>query len=465
MECKPKEIVPVLKDLSTASEFYLATPPYVDVHAKSRIVLGTSSDPLYKCPTVVTLFEVMYDVLEAHRFLVDKSQQARTLHRDIRTGYTLIDSNPNHTHKRQPYEIIGDDRPKYINQVLAKNGMNPPENNTLALIIDLDIANNDSAQIYERTETPIYAARSLTLRRILFENTHPTCMPNLPDNLRALYLSAYQTQLLNDPLRTLNDIPGTMQRHGTVFDHEKYEAYCADENECSRVRVASEDFENIKHHPRYAAESVFWCFLVALLQAVPQHKDAAGKEDVNYGRFEKIWKLLDTHQATTNDDDDDDMLLDPTLPIFTPLPWAKILHHDLSFVVPVVKELTAQVRPEYALLTPEPSVCHLHEAMQRILVKYVWMFREEGQDVSLGGSWRSWREDGDDGSGCEPNKRKKASGRNDGSGCEPNKRKKASGRNEYGSSNRPTRRGTISDYSKFYTGEATRGGYGYTRHV
>ncbi|KAJ8518248.1 hypothetical protein ONZ45_g4687 [Pleurotus djamor] len=384
MECKPEELGPgVLKELSTTLDAHLAAPPYVDIRPRSRVVQSLSSDPLYKCPTVVTLFEVMYDVLEAHRCSVRKTH---LLHRDISTRSVLIDSDPDYACKRQPYELIGDDRPKYIGEVLS--GTNPTDYDTLTLINDLDIATNGSAQIHERMGTPRYTARGLTLRRILFENTHPPHMPNLPDHLRITYLSAYQHQLPNDPLRTLNDLPGTTQRHGTFFDYEKHEAYCADENEGSRVRIASEDFENVKHHPRYAAESVFWCLLVALLQAVPQHKDTVEKEkeDVNYGRFEKIWKLLDTHQVTsTINDEDDDMLLDPTLPIFTPLPWAKILHHDLSFVASVVKELTAQVRPEYALLTPEPSVCHLHEAMQRILVKYVWRFREEGQDVSLGG--------------------------------------------------------------------------------
>ncbi|KAJ8519584.1 hypothetical protein ONZ45_g3491 [Pleurotus djamor] len=345
---------------------------------KTRIVLATSGDVLYKCPTVVTFINIMYDVLEAHRFAV---KNRNILHRDISIGNILI--NPKQARDIQNI-YKGADRPKFISEVFSGK-----YSESLALIIDLDnaapynriadshddpssvnaqdqqeaqdLSQEDSLDLaHERTGTPKYIARSVAVGRVLFEQIPTLQLPTLSGDALAAYKAAYENS--GDSLRFLEDDEETI--HGSHYDQTKSRRYK------KNIPLARADY---RHEPRHDAESVFWCILAFLLRSLPKN----AKKDVNNEGFNDFWRCLSNHEI------DKFNRLDSRKEVFFPIEWAEILHEDLAPLADLIVELVDQVQPEYALLEPSPDICHLHEALQRILFKYSHQFRAAEFDVAL----------------------------------------------------------------------------------
>ncbi|KAJ8519585.1 hypothetical protein ONZ45_g3492 [Pleurotus djamor] len=332
--------------------------------------------PLCEFQTVATFIHVMYDILEGHRFVVQ--QNTKLGHPgagSILPEPTLdIDSSSN-----------GRERPRFILELLTGKKYADP----LAVLLDLDHAaphcrfqdfQCDSGyssaiildgredgptedtlnQLNERTSTPMFIARSVAVTRVLFEEVPTAQFPILAGHALTAYQTTYDCSA--HPLRSLED--GEKTVHGSRLNPTKQRRYKRN------LPLAHKDF---RHEPRHDAESIFWCILTFLLRSLPENV----AEDINNGRFNVLWKCIATYEI------DKFNMMDSRRHIFSPLPWADILHKDLSPLADLISELVDQVQPEYALLDPPPHICHLHEALQRILFKYSEQFRAMGFDVAL----------------------------------------------------------------------------------
>ncbi|KAJ8461868.1 hypothetical protein ONZ45_g18139 [Pleurotus djamor] len=328
---------------------------------KTRIVLATSGAFLHQCENLVKFCRVMYDVLEAHRHAVNQE----VLHRDLSQGNILI--NPFHVPSQVRTPYTGQDRPRFGREILSRIKHAEPE----ALVIDFDNAcryvegrQTKHNSLHERTGTPKYIARSVSTGHILPAYNSFDPMPELPESLAERYREAYQDA--GDPLRTFQDTEDTT--HGGCLDPKKFKKYNRD------TELRKKDF---RHRPRHDAESVFWCMMAFLMRALPKEDNEKGaEEDINHDEFLLQWECFHDHDIPLKS-----AHKDSRTPLLDGLAWAKILHHKLAFVAPMITELVYQVRPEYALLEPAPHPLHLHEAMQRIILKYADMWSD--QNINL----------------------------------------------------------------------------------
>ncbi|KAJ8508038.1 hypothetical protein ONZ45_g9649 [Pleurotus djamor] len=324
---------------------------------KTRILLETTGPPMYKCKDLHSFLRVMYDVLEVHRHAVNQ----QVLHHDLSIANILIEPRHIGDRKKEVYNG-GEDRPRFIEELFeGKNQADP-----LALIIDFDNACPYKSEeqrilrsLHERIGTPKYIARSVSLGRILTTYTTFRPMPEVPKEVSERYKALYKDS--KDPLRTFDDDDTT---HGGRLNNRKLMEY-DDSREKRRA--------HFQHLPRHDAESLFWCMLAFLMQALPaQNKDDELEHDIHNAELNKHWRFFRDHQIP-----DQTVHNDTRLSFLDDLDWSIILHHKLAFVAPMLKEMVFQVRPEYALLKPIPDHLHLHEAMQRLLLKYMLVWKDK----------------------------------------------------------------------------------------
>ncbi|KAJ8519580.1 hypothetical protein ONZ45_g3494 [Pleurotus djamor] len=323
---------------------------------KTRIVLATIGDPFSKCKDLQQLLRVSYDAIEAHRHAVTRD----VLHRDLSMGNILINPKFARTPTKEQYQ--DSKRPRFINEVM--NGVKNA--NPEALIIDLDNASkykrpkDEEYNLHERTGTPKYIARAVSLATVLFHNAAFAPMPTLPAHLKTQYEDAYEGSY-DHPLRCFTDSKRTT--HNGKLSMTRMAKYVNDPSK------ADADF---KHRPRHDVESVFWCLLVFLIQVLPATAQSRD-DDVNNEAYNTLWANFRDHEIP-----DDDVGGDSRAFVFMRRQkWPKILHEHIAFVAPLLDELVDQVSPEYALLKPSPDKFHLHEAVQRILFKYMDIWRDE----------------------------------------------------------------------------------------
>ncbi|KAJ8461867.1 hypothetical protein ONZ45_g18138 [Pleurotus djamor] len=295
-------------------------------------------------------------IFEAHRHAVRRN----VLHRDLSMANILINPKFARTLPKKPYD--DDKRPHFINEVMygVKNAY--PE----ALIIDLDNAckykrgqDEERGPLHERTGTPKYIARAVAVGSIISSNGIFDEMPKLPTDLRKLYKDGYDGAY-DHSFRTFKDSKG--KTHGGTLSQKKVKKYL------HNPQKARADF---KHRPRHDVESVFWCTVVFLVMVLP--KTAQGvDDDANNGNFNAMWANFRDHEIPDNGSNDTRSSI-----LSNPQDWSKILHEELAFVAPFLDELLAQVRPEYSLLKPPPHKFNLHESMQRLIFKYLGLWKDQ----------------------------------------------------------------------------------------
>ncbi|KAJ8508033.1 hypothetical protein ONZ45_g9652 [Pleurotus djamor] len=324
---------------------------------KTRIVLATTGVSIYRCKDLQTFLRVMYDVLEAHRHAVSQ----KVLHRDLSIANILIKAK-----SARPRKPVYDkhDRPRFVGEVLDRKEKAEPE----ALIIDFDNGcryengqKTDHNPLHERTGTPKYIARSVSVGKILHLDKTFEPMPELSAELAIRYELAYKDA--KDPIRSLKDTGGTI--HGSVFDDAKFQRF----NKSKKARKTE-----FQHHPRHDAESVFWCSLAFLMRALPKPEEGEKPEpDTNEDKLAVLWVFFRDHEIPDHFHFHDSRvsLLDDNIE------WEDILHPKLAFVSALIEDFVAQIRPEYALLEPPPHQFHLHEAMQRLLLKYTVEWKDQ----------------------------------------------------------------------------------------
>ncbi|KDQ26399.1 hypothetical protein PLEOSDRAFT_1105302 [Pleurotus ostreatus PC15] len=413
---------------------------------KTRLIMGTSGDPLAKTPSIQHFLMAMYDVLECHRWAV---KERNIIHRDISPANIMI--NP----KDKAKELLREPtRPIFIKEILLKKKYALP----VARLYDFDnSAENDRLKaktqafkeslerspdhehLRHRTGTPRFMARAVAAGHILEPDSNVfEPMPSLPPKILVRYQNAHSSG--ENPLRQFEDCNGTIHggRSGrkradndTINNPDEGEPTTgqstagqsavdrppmdqstmnqaitnqssedklsedeSDHDESDHLAIASlksesddnkptqgrsdEQIQIFRHLPRHDAESVFWVIVVFLLRALPLGQ--LPEKDKNTKSLISSWKCIASHEIMSSPAG---LPIDFRTMLLSPKHWETNLHEKLGGLVPMMKELVMQVRPEYShLAEPPPDEFHLHEAMQRILLRYAVKF-SEASDIFL----------------------------------------------------------------------------------
>lgn len=193
-------------------------------------------------------------------------------------------------------------------------------------------------------------------------------MPTLPSHLADQYALLHSND--RSGLRTFTDDGPT--RHGGVYTKEMERKHKKNRELC---------VTQFKHRPRHDAESVFWCIVVFLLLAVPSGsapEDPLALEDPDEFGLTCAWKCIANHEIGGPHDSGDSRL-----GLLRRPRWDGWLHPELAHVEDFLLDLAAQIRPEWGLIEPAPPILHLHEAMQRIILKYIDLWKTQNKDVQF----------------------------------------------------------------------------------
>ncbi|KAJ8475495.1 hypothetical protein ONZ45_g15586 [Pleurotus djamor] len=126
---------------------------------------------------------------------------------------------------------------------------------------------------------------------------------------------------------------------------------------------------------------MFWCIIWFYLRAAPREETVVEKNLEEDRRLDlELYNLVDSIRSHSFDGLDRRVsILDTSKDA-----WAnQFLHPKLAFVAPLLVELAEQIRPDYRRLKPAPDPVHLHEAVSRILLKYIVQWEDDGCDVEL----------------------------------------------------------------------------------
>ncbi|KAF4569454.1 hypothetical protein EYR36_009245 [Pleurotus pulmonarius] len=296
-------------------------------------------------------------------------------------------------------------RPIFISEILTRNECAAP----LSILLDLDNAGEGNPKtllfniergtelenLRRRTGTPRFVARAVAAGHALERSWNASKpMPSLPSKLFAQYKKAHSAG--SDPLRRLEDRNGTI--HGVPDGRKKpniggpvndeYNEVESSDNESSGdefgfVSFNRDEFvdneamgddsefedegeaQKFQHLPRHDAESVFWVIVVFLLRALPRGERP--QKDKNSKGLLFIWDYIASHEIMPYPGK---FPTDDRTTFLNLGGWEHFLHAKLGRLVPMMEELVMQVKPEYSHLPTPPDDLHLHEAMQRILLKY-----------------------------------------------------------------------------------------------
>ena len=175
-------------------------------------------------------------------------------------------------------------------------------------------------------------------------------MPKLSEDAQALYEKAWGLD--------------TYQRYNDN-DNDKFHGRKLREGARAENNTFAE--EPFFHRADHDVESMFWSLFTTLLRASPK-SDSIVDTTRDQKRFEEVWTLLNDHTITRETDSRDQGIC---LAAFSPFYFERILHPELHFLAPMMRQLAQQIAPEYAFLQSFPCVEHLHEAMRRILLQTI----------------------------------------------------------------------------------------------
>ncbi|KAJ8701154.1 hypothetical protein PTI98_004111 [Pleurotus ostreatus] len=345
---------------------------------KTRLIMHTWGESLRKCPSLIDFLKCMYDILEAHRWAV---MERNIIHRDISHGNIFVEAEDFKGEDEEEFKGT-EYRPIFVNEIIKKQENADP----MARLGDLDnaaqldrkaavspsfVARRDTIHMTDeplrcRTGTPKFIARSPAVGRLLVADIKFRRMPTLPSHLSDRYALLHSNDLSG--LRTFTDNGPT--RHGGVYTEETEDKH--DKNRKLRVT-------QFEHRPRHDAESVFWCIVVFLLLAAPLDsapEDPQALEDPAEFGLNCAWKYIANHEICNDTGDS-------RLSIIREPEWDKWLHPELAHAEDFLLDLAAQIAPEWGLIEPPPLPLHLHEAMQRIILQYIDLWKTQNKDVKF----------------------------------------------------------------------------------
>ncbi|TBU52506.1 hypothetical protein BD310DRAFT_228708 [Dichomitus squalens] len=323
------------------------------VRTKERFALFDSGSCLLDAKTVNDLLEAVYDALEVHRTVL---LERKVLHRDMSLYNFLMYPKWGGVSGRP----VSEKTPVSIRDVLRGSKRPAEERFPACLLIDYDNAAQvqvTGGELKERTGTPLYIARSVSLGMVLldFESLFGTFMPRLTGDALQLYTTAYGQERYD----RYNDDPVTRTCHG---------GYPPTQNSHPRA-VREAKSPAFVHRPEHDVESVYWTLVYALLRVQPA---AAPRELDPSAASASVWNTLLSHYIPGEEYDRSDEKRHEVMNR-TKQEWLDLFHATMEDVALLLWQITLHVCSEYALWKWEGNFHpdHLHEAVQRLILQYL----------------------------------------------------------------------------------------------
>ncbi|KAI0827443.1 hypothetical protein BC628DRAFT_1418535 [Trametes gibbosa] len=327
---------------------------------KHRMVLADVGADMLKAESVNDLLMAVYDALEVHRTLANR---AKVLHRDMSINNVLMYPKFAHCVNAEVME----DPPPLIDDVLSGVLREPGKRTARCLIIDFDLAamiqesREAKEELRHRAGTGMYVAREAAVGHILFSRHPPLRMPELSEAEKELYVAAYG----HERYERYRDSDNTF--HGAVPEEiangpDVWESAAR----CERIPY--------EHRLEHDAESVYWTLYSVLLRVTPQeHRDQ--RPSLTHNAFWRYWSILCAHEFLYRGSQEcENLPQDTRVPLLdcTPDAFCAPFPQVMADVARLLFDLAQHVRVSYAaMVTPPPHGDHLHEAMQRLILKYL----------------------------------------------------------------------------------------------
>ncbi|KAI0372547.1 hypothetical protein BV20DRAFT_939687 [Pilatotrama ljubarskyi] len=326
---------------------------------KRRIVLADVGSDLENAETVNDILMAVYDALEVHRTL---ARDRHVLHRDMSIYNLLMYPTAVACTKERYVEGF----PPLIDDILEGKRRSPEEQKARCLLIDFDNsalllsakADATSKELTRRTGTPMYIARAVSCGKLctsFSEMVYEHPMPELTGKAKASYIALHGEKRY----QSYNDNDGTI--HG------------GSPPKCPRSELEERAMTTTFYHRwEYDAESIFWTMYSVLLRVLPKgyQEDPARKR-----QLEKAWTVLREHTIPMDRSSGDNRVQ-----VMAGL-RAEFLGAFPDLMGPVahlLDDIREHVTPAYPLMDPPPPHDdHLHEAMQRLILQYLFDHRDD----------------------------------------------------------------------------------------
>ncbi|KAJ3481256.1 hypothetical protein NLI96_g7780 [Meripilus lineatus] len=327
-----------------------------DDRVKIRLFMGSSGRSIWEARTVKDILMAIFDVLEVLRALC---LRLNVLHRDLSPGNILL--YPKHHPDTLKDKNLIESPPLFISQILNREKEHGGKDRATGLLIDFDhaiklISEPGEMDNKDRTQTigtEIYVARTVSRGALRYDYSpiDDFPMPALEGEVKELYKFAYGEQEYDHYC----DAPGTV--HGSK----------------PFVRTLIPPIESelppFIHKPHHDAESLYWVLLDVLLHVQPLERT----DGADLRSFWDVRAL--THQHGSLGMSQKDFFLIHSLPDY--LHYIEdALDPKLASLAPLLGDLAAQVYPEYDLFDPPPPPEHLHEAMRRLLLQFIYSMED-----------------------------------------------------------------------------------------
>ncbi|KAI0658698.1 hypothetical protein C8Q70DRAFT_993700 [Cubamyces menziesii] len=335
---------------------------------KERLVFDDSGMALTYAKSVNDLLKAVYDVLEVHRTVAAKR---RILHRDVSLLNILM--YPQRPPSCDTSWIMG--MPALIDEVMSETprGHAPP--NPCALLIDYDHScMPEDAQIPSgineairrefkyRTGTPTYIARAVTVAAVPCTAAHLVYeqMPTLDGKAKDLYISAYGQARYN----RYTDPPNGSTFHGGVPRSGRRKD----------IQAVAQTLP-FYHRWEYDAESVFWAMYSILLRVRPLNSE---ETNVSATSLQTAYGFLEAHKIP--EDEEVASYADRRTLIFdySESSFLSAFLPTMQDVGRMLLDIREHIIPTWAVMDPPPPFDdHLHEAIQRCILKYLVEHEDE----------------------------------------------------------------------------------------
>ncbi|EJD52199.1 hypothetical protein AURDEDRAFT_159053 [Auricularia subglabra TFB-10046 SS5] len=319
---------------------------------KCRLILDGTGEDLYRCRSVLQFLMTMYDVVEVLRRL---HQTRRVLQRDISLRNVLCA-----TATRGPNSY---DPPGFIRQVLSKAypAFSKQSFGPMCVLIDYDNAScepiTSEAMRLGVTGTAPFVSCAVSSNFEIQGAAPPGRICALTGNAQECYIQAHG-QARYDELSALHDDLTVPPRNASI------------------------PVDRAIHGPRHDVESCCWLSIHFLTTALPAGANPALEDKWTLFCAQNVIDTLERHRIGARPD------YRITLMSLRQPDWAQWTHPRVAALAPLLGSLCVLVDTIYDLLEPQPDPYHLHEAVQRLLLREICRMLDDGDDIPLDVSQR-----------------------------------------------------------------------------